>query len=82
MPLEADIKGVLRDTLVLGEGAEALEASSPLLGAIPELDSVGVVSVLTVLEEEFDIIVEDDEISAEVFKTLGNLTEFIQRKIG
>ena len=82
MPLEADIKGVLRDTLVLGEGAEALEASSPLLGAIPELDSVGVVSVLTVLEEEFDIIVEDDEISAEVFRTLGNLTEFIQRKIG
>lgn len=82
MPLEADIKWVLRDTLVLGEGVEALEASSPLLGAIPELDSVGVVSVLTVLEEEFDIIVEDDEISAEVFRTLGNLTEFIQRKIG
>ena len=82
MPLEADIKWVLRDTLVLGAGVEALEASSPLLGAIPELDSVGVVSVLTVLEEEFDIIVEDDEISAEVFRTLGNLTEFIQRKIG
>ena len=81
MTLADEIKRVLQDTLVLGDEVESLQATSPLLGAIPELDSVGVVSVLTALEDEFDIVVEDDEISAAVFKTLGTLTEFVQEKI-
>ena len=75
MSLDQSIKRILRDTLVLGE------ATSPLLGAIPELDSVGVISVLTALEEEYDIVVEDDEISAAVFNTLGTLTEFLEEKV-
>ncbi len=81
MSLANEIKRILRDTLVLGDEVDTLEAKSPLLGAIPELDSVGVVSVLTALEDEFDIVVEDDEISAAVFKTLGSLTEFVQTKV-
>lgn len=81
MSLADDIKRILKDTLVLGDEVDALGANSPLLGAIPELDSVGVVSVLTALEDEYDIVVEDDEISAAVFKTLGTLTEFLQEKI-
>lgn len=82
MALENDIKRILRDTLVLSGDVNSLQATSPLLGAIVELDSVGVVSVLTALEEEFDIVVEDDEISAAVFKTLGSLTEFLEEKVG
>ena len=49
MSLDQSIKRILRDTLVLGDEVESLEATSPLLGAIPELDSVGVISVLTAL---------------------------------
>ncbi|MDE0951341.1 MAG: phosphopantetheine-binding protein [Halioglobus sp.] len=82
MSLDQSIKRILRDTLVLGDEVESLEATSPLLGAIPELDSVGVISVLTALEEEYDIVVEDDEISAAVFNTLGTLTEFLEEKVG
>jgi len=81
MALENEIKRILQDTLVLGDEVDSLDANSPLLGVIPELDSVGVVSVLTALEDEFDIVVEDDEISAAVFKTLGTLTEFLQEKL-
>tara|TARA_R110002072_G_scaffold70055_4_gene169575 strand:- start:5718 stop:5966 length:249 start_codon:yes stop_codon:yes gene_type:complete len=81
MSLDQSIKRILRDTLVLGDEVESLEATSPLLGAIPELDSVGVISVLTALEEEYDIVVEDDEISAAVFNTLGTLTEFLEEKV-
>ena len=82
MSLDQSIKRILRDTLVLGDEVESLEATSPLLGAIPELDSVGVISVLTALEEEYDIVVEDDEISAAVFNTLGTLTAFLEEKVG
>ncbi len=83
MSLMDDVKRILRDTLALDTArVEKLTAASPLLGNIIELDSVGVVSVLTAIEEEYGIVVEDDEISADVFKTLGSLTEFIARKIG
>ncbi|MCB1936932.1 MAG: acyl carrier protein [Nitrosomonas sp.] len=82
MSLINDVKRILRDTLVLDqERVERLNSDSPLLGDIVELDSVGVVSVLTALEEEFGIAVDDDEISADVFKTLGSLTEFLEHKI-
>lgn len=82
MSLMDDVKRILRDTLALDiERAEKLTATSPLLGNIIELDSVGVVSVLTAIEEEYGIVVEDDEISAGALKTLGSLTEFIEHKI-
>jgi len=81
MSLRDDVKRILRDTLTLdNERVERLTPDSPLLGDIVELDSVGVVSVLTALEEEFGITVEDDEISADIFRTLESLTEFLEHK--
>lgn len=75
------IKAILRDTLQLGERADALALSSPLLGAIPEFDSMAVVSVLTMIEDEFGISVGDDEISGETFETLGSLVAFVDGKV-
>lgn len=76
-----DIKEILRNTLQLGERAEQLTASSPLLGAVPEFDSMAVVTVLTMLEEEFGVEIDDDEVSADIFETVGTLTEFVSRKV-
>jgi acyl carrier protein len=75
------VRAILRDTLQLGSRADALRRDSRLLGEIPEFDSMAVVSVLTMVEEEFDIAVEDDEVSADVFETLGALTDFIAAKV-
>jgi acyl carrier protein len=75
------LKGILRDTLHLGARAEALTAASPLLGAIPEFDSMAVVTVLTMIEDDFGIAVSDDEVSADVFESLGTLTQFVEGKL-
>lgn len=77
-----DVKKVLGQALQLGSRAEALNESSPLLGALPELDSMAVVSIITSLEEHFGFTVEDDEINAETFATLGALTSFVEQKLG
>lgn len=74
------VKGILRDTLSLGERAERLTAESALLGSLPEFDSMAVLSVLTAIEDELGITIDDDEISAEVFETVGTLTQFVERK--
>jgi acyl carrier protein len=72
---------ILRSTLQLGEQAASFTESTPLLGSIPELDSMAVILILTTVEEHYGIVIEDDDISAETFETLGTLTSFIEAKI-
>lgn len=76
------VVGVLRDTLQLGSRAATLTPQSALLGGIPEFDSMAVVTVVTMLEDELGITVDDDELSAEVFMTVGSLVELVERKLG
>ena len=52
-----------------------------LIGAIPEFDSMAVVSVITALEDSFGFIVDDDEIDAAVFETVGSLVAFVEQKL-
>jgi acyl carrier protein len=66
---------------VLQLGARTLTRESGLLGAIPELDSMAVVHVLTAIEEHFGIVVADDEVSADTFATLGALADFVESKL-
>jgi acyl carrier protein len=75
------IKKVLRDSLNLGARAERLTADSTLLGGIPEFDSMAVVNVVAAIEAEFDITVNDDELSADVFATVGSLSQFVSQKL-
>lgn len=81
MAIIDDVIEILKTTLQLGDNADSLNAASALLGAVPEFDSMAVVTVLTALEERFDITVDDDEIDAETFETVGNLVDFVSEKI-
>ncbi len=74
------LKRILGDTLQLGARAASLTPASRLLGSIPEFDSMAVVTVLTMIEDEFGITVPDDEVSADVFETLGTLAVFIDSR--
>jgi len=75
------VKQIVIHTLNLAGRASELNLSSPLLGAIPELDSMAVVGIITALEEQFGFSVQDDEISADSFETLGSLVAFVERKL-
>jgi acyl carrier protein len=75
-----DVKNVLIDVLNLGPAGEALDANSPLLGSLPELDSMAVVSLIGALEEHFGISIDDDDISASTFESLGSLAAFVEQK--
>ena len=76
-----EVKNILSDVLNLGERKNSITVDSSLLGSIPELDSMAVVNVITALEEHFDITVNDDEISAKTFETLGSLVCFVEQKL-
>lgn len=76
-----EVKSVVGSTLQIGPRLRQMDEDAPLLGAVPELDSMAVVSVITALEEHFGITVEDDEIGAATFETLGSLARFVQGKL-
>ncbi|RMF11497.1 MAG: acyl carrier protein [Alphaproteobacteria bacterium] len=78
--LSSHLRDVLRDVLQLGERAEALADDTPLLGALPELDSMAVVTLLSTLEERFAIVIHDDEITAEIFDTFASLRAYVAAK--
>jgi acyl carrier protein len=77
-----DVKNLLIDTLNLGAAGESLTADSPLLGSLPELDSMAVVTLIGALEEHFGIAIDDDDISGATFETLGSLAAFVDAKLG
>ena len=75
------VRQIVGDVLQLGERTSALAPETALLGNIPEFDSMAVVSVITALEDQFGILVEDDDITGETFENLANLTAFVQSKV-
>ena len=76
-----DVKAVVGSTLQIAGRMQQMDAAAPLLGAVPELDSMAVVSLITALEEHFDITVADDEIGAATFETLGSLARFVEQTL-
>jgi acyl carrier protein len=72
---------VLDEVLSLGGRAAAFTRETPLLGAIPELDSMAVVTLLTTLEEQLGITVDDDDIDGDTFANVGSLVDFVSAKL-
>ena len=81
----AQTAGALRNILeaVIGKRAvpAPLDDRTPLLGAIPELDSMAVLGILTQIQEDLGVSIDDDEVSAEMFETFGALRRFVESKI-
>lgn len=75
------VRAILGQALQLGDRVKQMNENTPLLGAIPELDSMAVVNVITALEERFGIVIADDEIDAEAFATLGSVVRFVDQKL-
>ncbi len=81
-PLIADVAALLGEALVLAPGVTAsLVRETPLFGNLPELDSMAVATVLTALEDRFGILIDDGEISGEIFVTVGALADFVAGKL-
>jgi acyl carrier protein len=75
-----DVRAVLIEALELTHAPDELKRDTALFGALPELDSFGVVALVAALEERFDITIDDDEFGAELFESVGSLTDFVDTK--
>jgi acyl carrier protein len=79
--VEATVRSTLAD--ILGISAARVAAFSDetaLFGALPELDSMAVATLLTELEDRLGITIDDDEVDVEMFETFGALVRFATGK--
>lgn len=81
MDIQQELRNLMDDTLGLQGRSADLIADTPLLGSLPELDSMAVVALLTSLEEHFGFTVGDDDIDGTTFATFGNLLAFVEGKL-
>ena len=75
------LRQVIIETLGLDPGRVAeFDQDTGLFGHLPELDSMAVAGLLTEMEDRLHIIIEDDEVEAEMLETYGALLAFVRTK--
>lgn len=81
MNTQQEILTLLDEVLSLNGRVATFTTNTVLLGAIPELDSMAVVALITGMEERFGFITDDDEIDGSTFATVGSLVRFVETKL-
>ena len=81
MNTEKEVLRLLDEVLSLEGRAVGFTRDTHLLGSIPELDSMAVVSMITALEDTFGIVVDDDDIDGATFANVGTLVDFVSGKL-
>lgn len=75
-----DVLQVLDSALGLKGRSAAFKKNTPLLGAVAELDSMAVVSLVSALEEHFDLHISDEDLTAASFASVGSLCAMLERR--
>jgi acyl carrier protein len=70
---------LLDEVLALDGRGLGFDVDTPLLGSVPELDSMAVLAVIQEIEIRFGIEVPDDEVDGSSFETVGTVVGFIDR---
>lgn len=81
LDIQEEMLALLDSALGLAGRGAGFSSTTPLLGALPEFDSMSVAGVLAALEDHFDIMIADEEIEGALFATVGSLVEYVQRKL-
>lgn len=81
MDVLKEVARLLDDVLSLGGRSAGFTRQTALMGAVPELDSMAVVSLITAMEERLGILVDDDDINGDTFASVGSLADFVADKL-
>ena len=57
---------------------DQLEADTEILGNFPQFNSLTIVGVIGSIEDELDCVIDDEDITTDIFTTVGDLATFIE----
>ena len=80
-PTLSEVREILTKTLGIEDRVDSLTPATPLLDSVPEFNSMAVLKVILAIEEHFGLTIEGDEVTGELFETLGTLSAFVEDKM-
>ena len=73
---------VLTDVLGTDHSGGPLTEQTLLFGSLPELDSLALVELISAMEDRFAFEMDEDDITAEVFESVGTLSAYVDAHRG
>ena len=73
--------GVFLNSLKLTNNGHQVDEQTELYGKGVGLDSVEVLQLVSAIEDELDMTIDDDELLPEYFRTVGSFITFIERML-
>lgn len=80
MDILASVRGHITEQYLDRAGVDSIGDDDPLLDS-GIIDSMGILQLVSYLESEFDIEVDDEEILPDHFETLTSITAFVSTKL-
>ena len=81
MDIEKRVKEVLIKNALKDIDSKELDIDSPLIEYGVGLDSVATLEIVVALEEEFQIRIDESEITPETFETIKSISRHISQKV-
>jgi acyl carrier protein len=81
MSVARKVERFVVEEIAVGRGIESVSHDEDLLAA-DILDSLGIMELVSFLEEQYGIRVSDDDLTPENFQTVDSIVAFIDRKKG
>jgi acyl carrier protein len=72
------IRDFISEEIMFEDNATELAEDTPLLSGI--MDSLGLLQLVAFLEEEFDVEIDDADMTADHFRTIGDIEALVRSK--
>jgi acyl carrier protein len=74
-----EVKSLIAEVLGIEDRLDSINASTALIGGLPELDSMAVAELLAAIEERFGVELDYADITIDILETVGTLTAFVEK---
>ena len=80
MDVAGRIKEFIKEEILFEDTTAELNDDTQLLNGV--MDSLGLMQLVAFLEEEFDVEIDDADMTADHFRTVGDIEQLVNQKVG
>ena len=78
--IKTKVRDFIAETFLIGEEKDSFDDSDSFM-ATGIIDSTGILEVISFLETEYEMTIEDDEMTPSNLDSVNNLVNFVSRKL-
>ena len=80
MDVAGRIKEFIKEEILFEDASATLNDETPLLSGV--MDSLSLMQLVAFLEDEFDVEIDDADMTADHFRTVADIDKLVNQKVG